>query len=96
MSADDANLEQLSRTLSKMPGRNDRVTVEQTMDVLFEIAAGKMSDDSDKAVLANLRKHVAQVATDLYRPKPRYLDAFFFPNRANVTKLERYIKMAKR
>ena len=55
-----------------------------------------MSDDGDKEVLANLRKHVAQVAQDLYRPKPRYLDAFFFPNRDNVHKLERYIKMAKR
>ena len=54
-----------------------------------------MGDDTDKEVLANLRKHVNQVTFDLYRPKPRYLDAFFFPNRENVNKLERYIKMAK-
>ncbi len=53
-----------------------------------------MSSDADKEVLANLRRHVAQLEIDLYRPKPRYLDAFFFPNRDNVTKLERYIKMA--
>lgn len=53
-----------------------------------------MSSDADKEVLANLRKHVAQLEIDLYRPKPRYIDAFFFPNRDNVTKLERYIKMA--
>ena len=31
----------------------------------------------------------------MYRPKPRYMDAFFFPNMDNVGKLERYIKMAK-
>ena len=55
-----------------------------------------MSGDADKAVLANLRKHVAQIEEDLYRPQPRYIDAFFFPNRDNVYKLERYIKMAKR
>ncbi len=79
-----------------MPGRNDRSTVEQTVDVLFQVAAGKMSADADKEVLANLRKHVQQVTEDLYRPKPRYMDAFFFPNRDNVYKLERYIKMAKR
>jgi len=60
------------------------------------VAASKMTEGADKEVLANLRKHVAQVAEDLYRPKPRYIDAFFFPDRNNVHKLERYIKMAKR
>ena len=55
-----------------------------------------MESDADKEVLANLRKHVAQVSDDLYRPKPRYMDAFFFPNMQNVNKLERYIKMAKK
>lgn len=42
-----------------MPGRTDRLPVEQTIDVLFEVAASKMTDGADKDVLANLRKHVA-------------------------------------
>jgi len=96
MCADEANLAAVSRVVAKMPGRQERQTVEQTIDVLFEVAAAKMGDDTDKEVLANLRKHINQVTFDLYRPKPRYIDAFFFPNQANVTKLERYIKMAKR
>jgi len=96
MAAEEAHLDQLSRTVAKMPGRNQRDTVEQTVDCLFEIAASKMSADTDKEVLANLRKHVMQVTEDLYRPKPRFMDAFFFPNKDNVYKLERYIKMAKK
>ena len=66
------------------------------MDCLFEIADSKMTDEHSKKVLANLRKHVAQLEEDLYKPKPRYIDAFFFPNRDNVHKLVRYIKMAKK
>lgn len=96
MGAEESHLDALSRTCSKMPGRHERAVVEQTVDVLFEIAASKMSSDADKEVLANLRKHVAQVNEDLMRPKPRYMDAFFFPNLDNVQKLERYIKMAKK
>jgi len=96
MSAEQAHLEGLSRVLCKMPGRNDRETIEQTIDVLFEVALSKMGSDSDKEVVSNLRKHVAQVAFDLYRPKPRFLDAFFFPNNANVNKVVTYIKMAKK
>ena len=96
MAAEEANLDALSRVISKMPGRQDRTTIEQTIDVLFDVAASKMSSDEDKQILANLRKHVGQVEEDLYRPKPRYMDAFFFPNLDNVHKLERYIKLAKK
>jgi cardiolipin hydrolase len=96
MAAEEAHLDALSRTVAKMPGRHERTVVEQTLDVLFEVAASKMTSDADKEILANLRKHVGQVEEDLMRPKPRYIDAFFFPNRANVNKLERYIKMAKK
>lgn len=59
MAAEQEHLDGLSRVICKMPGRNDRTTVEQTIDVLFEVASSKMSADSDKEVLANLRKHVA-------------------------------------
>lgn len=96
MSATDDDLDALSRTISKMPGRTDRVTVQQTIEVLFETAASKMDDDKSKEILANLQKHVAQVELDLYRPKPRYMDAFFFPNKDNVYKLVKYIKMARK
>lgn len=55
-----------------------------------------MQDAASKEVLENLRKCLGQVEEDLYKPKPRYLDAFFFPNKANVYKLEKYIKMARK
>lgn len=32
----------------------------------------------------------------MYNPKPRYMDAFFFPNKANVKKLANYIGRAKK
>jgi phosphatidylserine/phosphatidylglycerophosphate/cardiolipin synthase-like enzyme len=66
------------------------------MDALFEVADSKMSDEQSKKVLANLRQHVAQLEQDLYRPQPKYMDAFFFPNMDNVKKLVRYISMAKK
>ena len=96
MSATAEDLDTVSRLVAKMPGRNDRDTIESTIDHLFDIAASKMGNDADKEVLANLRHHLCQIENDLYRPKPRYIDAFFFPNQDNVTKLERYIKMAKK
>ena len=55
-----------------------------------------MKDAHDKEVLQNLRKLVGQVEEDLYKPKPRYMDAFFFPEKKNVYKLEKYIKMARK
>lgn len=96
MRAEEVDLDLISRIVTKMPARNQRETASSTIDMLFEIALSKLKDDDDKAVVANLRKTVAQVEEDLYRPKPRYIDAFFFPNLENVRKLERYIKMAKR
>lgn len=96
MAATHNSLDDLSRVITKMSGKNERQTVDQTIDVLFEIAAEKMKDSSDKEVLANLRKHVNQVSDDLLRPKPRYMDAFFFPNKDNVYKLERCIKSARK
>ena len=61
MAAEEAHLDALSRNLAKMPGRHERAVVDQTMDVLFEVAASKMSDNADKEILANLRKHIGQV-----------------------------------
>lgn len=55
-----------------------------------------MKDEHDKKVLEGLQKLVHQVEEDLLRPKPRYLDAFFFPNKENVYKLEAYIKKARK
>ena len=53
-----------------------------------------MKDDEDKATLGNLRKFIGMVEEDLYTPKPRYLDAFFFPNEKNVDKLVQYLSKA--
>ena len=33
---------------------------------------------------------------NLYRPHPRFQDAFFFPNMANIKKMVKYISMAKK
>jgi len=80
-SVNGLTLQAASRVLSKLPERNERDAVSSTVDVLFAHAAEQMKDDSDKAVLEGLRKLIGQVEEDLYRPKPRYLDAFFFPNK---------------
>lgn len=96
LSATDMDLRAVSQQLCKMPQRQDRATCSMTFDVLFESAASKMKDEHSKEVLANLRKLVAAAEEDLYRPKPRYLDAFFFPNKQNVKKIVQYISMAKK
>lgn len=57
------------------------------MQKLFDVAASQMKDDADKAVVENLRKYITMVDLDLYEPKPRYLDAMFFPNEKNVDRL---------
>ena len=61
---------------------------------LFEIASSKMKDDHDKKVLEGLRKYISIVEEDLYTPKPRYIDAFFFPNEKNVDKMVQYLSKA--
>lgn len=66
------------------------------MDELFDVASSKVKDEDSKKVLENLRKCVAQVEEDMYRTKPRYMDAFFFPNKANVKNIVKYIGMAKK
>jgi hypothetical protein len=61
---------------------------------LFEIASSKMKNDEDKAILEGLRKYVGLVEEDLYTTKPRYIDAFFFPNEKNIEKLVGYLTKA--
>lgn len=53
-----------------------------------------MKDDADKEVVESLRKYIAMVEEDLYEPKPRYLDAMFFPNEQNVERLIQYMNKA--
>ena len=60
------------------------------------MAENKISNDADKDIVKGLRKLVAQVEEDLYDCKPRYIDAFFFPNPENVTRLAKYIGRARR
>jgi hypothetical protein len=96
LAAGDLDLQSLSSELCKMDGRFNRGSVMQTIDVLFESAHSKVNDEHSKSVITNLRKLVSQVELDLYRPNPRYLDAFFFPNKENVKKIVKYIGMAKK
>lgn len=79
-----------------MPERNQASTITATIDKLFEIAKGKMNDDGSKAVVDGLRKLVKQVEEDLYYPKPRYIDAFFFPDEKNIQKLVGYLSRAQK
>ena len=87
MTANDATEESLSRLLTRLPNKFDKKTIEQTVDVLFDVAASKIKDEHSLEVLANLRAHLATLEEDLYMNKPRYIDALFFPNRANVKKM---------
>lgn len=97
LDANDLNVQDFSRLLHKMG--NYRFSKENTTAVvnkLFEIASTKMKDDHDKAVLESLRTYVGLVEEDLYQPKPRYLDAFFFPCEANVDRLVSYLGKAQK
>jgi hypothetical protein len=67
-----------------MNDRWQRETTEATMSALFAHAAEQMKDEHDKKVLDGLHKLIKQAEHDLYDPKPRYMDAFFFPNKANI------------
>ena len=77
----EVSCQAVSKVICQAPERNTRPTCEATIDALFATAAEQMKDDGDKATLEGLRKLVKQVEIDMYRPKPRYLDAFFFPNK---------------
>lgn len=96
LAATPMDLRALSNALCKLPDRQHREVPAWAMDALFATAAEKMKNDDDKKVLENLRKCVGQLEEDLYRPKPRYMDAFFFPNKKNVDKIVHYIKLAKK
>ena len=61
LSAGDLDLQSLSSELCKMDGRFNRVSVMQTIDLLFDSAHGKVSDEHSKSVIENLRKLVGQV-----------------------------------
>mmetsp|Transcript_40703 Transcript_40703/g.62125 ORF Transcript_40703/g.62125 Transcript_40703/m.62125 type:complete len:147 (+) Transcript_40703:226-666(+) len=55
-----------------------------------------MESEKDKKILAGLRQMVRELETSLYRPQPRYQDAFFFPSLPNVKKIVKYISMARK
>ena len=80
----EGDLQDLNRTLSKMNLKYDMKNCTSTMDQLFSIANDKMESDHDKAVLKGLRQMVSELEHAYYRPQPKYQDAFFFPNMANV------------
>jgi len=74
-----------------MPQRQNKDVITGTIDKLFEVAASKLHGDHEKSVLKNLRTLVKTVEEDLLQAKPRYQDAFFFPNEKNVDKIVAYI-----
>ena len=95
LDANEINLQDFSRILTKLPNRSNKNNINGIVDKLFELAASKMKDDHDKAVIGNLRKYIGMVEEDLYNPKPRYLDAFFFPNERNIDRLISYLSKAQ-
>ena len=68
----------------------------EAIKALFDYAGDKMKDEDDKALLDDLRKTLFLTQFELLRPKPRYLDAMFFPNDKNVDRLCGYLRKAKR
>ncbi len=63
---------------------------------LFDFTASKMKDEEDKKQVEDLRRVLFLTQFELLRPKPRYLDAMFFPNEKNVDRLCSYLRKAKR
>ena len=55
-----------------------------------------MKDESDRAILEGLQKYVQLTQEDLLTTKPRYLDAFFFPNEKNIDRLVQYLSKAQK
>ena len=94
LEAKDIDILDFSRILTKMPNRNSRDVIDKIKEKLFEIAESKMKDEADKAVLRALHKYVNMVDEDLLVPKPRYIDAFFFPNEKNIDRLVGYLSKA--
>jgi hypothetical protein len=96
LEAKEIDLVDFSRILMKMPAKTDKSNVSHVINKIFAIAGDKMKDESDKAVLEGLRKYLSLVEEDLYQPKPRYMDAMFFPNLKNVTRLADHIRKAQK
>ena len=94
MEAKEIDLQDFSRILTKMPFKQHKDTVNAVIQKLFDVAGGKMKDDHDKAVIEGLKKYVLAAQDDLLQTKPRYMDAFFFPNEKNVDKLVGYLTKA--
>lgn len=94
LEATELNLSDLSRILHKMPQRQNKEIITGTIDKLFDVAASKLHGDHEKSVLKNLRILVKTVEEDLLQAKPRYQDAFFFPNEKNVDKIVSYMQKA--
>ena len=55
-----------------------------------------MKDGNSKKTLEGLRGALKQVEDDLYNPKPRYLEALFFPDPASLKKVVWYLSRAQR
>lgn len=94
MEPKEIDLNDFSRILTKMPFKHHKENVNAVIAKLFDIAGGKLKDDHDKAVVEGLKKYVLAVQEDLLQPKPRYLDAFFFPNEKNIDKIVNYLGKA--
>ena len=78
------------------PDRFREKACNDTVSKAFDIAMKKMKFDEDKEVLKGLRQMIQELEHDLYRPKSRFQDAFFFPSKANVDRLAKYIALSRR
>ena len=63
-----------------MPDKTSDEVCDQTTELLFDIAGSKIKSEKDKEILENLHAHISTLTDALYNPKPRYIDAMFFPN----------------
>lgn len=96
LTGSELDMRDVSRFIAKMPFKSDKNVCESTINAVFKLALDRMESDKDKEVLNGLRQLVREVEDACYVPQPRYKDAFFFPNMANIKKMVGYINKAKK
>jgi mitochondrial cardiolipin hydrolase len=89
-------MKDFSKVLNELPNKTKPEGVEACVDQLFFQAFDRMESDKDKQTVFKLRQLLREVEHNLYEPKDKLKDAFFFPNPHNVHKMENYINRAKK
>ena len=73
-------MKDFSKVLNELPNKTKPEGVEACVDQLFFQAFDRMESDKDKQTVFKLRQLLREVEHNLYEPKDKLKDAFFFPN----------------